>query len=116
MFAIDFYQEAMKLEGKTENTVRNRLFEADTFGVTLLVYNKDADSRLHDCAKDEFFYVLKGEMEMQVESKTTHLKEGEGILVKAGEKHKHRPVGQAWILTITKHPHKHKFYEETHNS
>ncbi len=111
MTALDFFQEAKRLEKKAEHVVRSRMIEADTFSVTLVVCDKEVKSRLHECKKDEFFYVLKGEVDMQVEGNAIVLKTGEGILVKAGEKHKHQPIDRAWMLTITKHPHKHKFYE-----
>lgn len=111
MLFIDFLQEARTLEEKTEHLARKRVFEADTFGITLVVYDKEAKTTLHECGKDEFFYVLKGEVEMQVEGKSTFLKEGEGYLVKAGKKHVHRAVNRAWVLITTKHPHKHKFYD-----
>ena len=103
MFLTNFYKEAEKLEEGAEK----RIVEGNDFDITLM----KGPGPLHTCAKDEFFCVLKGEGELQVEGKLYTLKEGEGIMVKAGEKHRRGTKGACWLI-ISKHPHKHVFFEK----
>ncbi|MFC2059617.1 cupin domain-containing protein [Chloroflexota bacterium] len=60
---------------------------------------------------DEFFYVLKGEGEVLIEDKLYTMKEGEGIMVRAGKKHKRRTPNVCWLV-IAKHPHEYTHFEE----
>jgi mannose-6-phosphate isomerase-like protein (cupin superfamily) len=112
MSAINFYQEANKLND-SGSAGTHLLVQADCFSLDVRVYNDKQRPRLHTCSQDEFFYVLKGEVEIQAGNDLTRLKEGEGILIKAGEKHKTTTsVGASWLL-IAKQPHKHHHYENT---
>ena len=111
MSVIDFYKMASKLQEKPKNQIREDILKADTFDVTLYAYDKLTEGRLHDCGNDEFFYVLKGHMEIEIEGNMFHLKEGDGILVKAGQKHKQNTPNQAWIMVVSKQPHSHVFYD-----
>ncbi|MEO0226035.1 MAG: cupin domain-containing protein [candidate division WOR-3 bacterium] len=50
--------------------------------------------------EDEFFYVLKGEIFIDLEKEAVHLKEQEGFLVKKGLRHRSRSEKPAWILLV----------------
>ena len=108
---LNLYQQGRKLSESTEHFKRGRIFKADSFDISIYVYDRLGERRLHECERDEFFYVLKGEAAMQVEDKVFPIREGDGILVKAGDKHKHWTPNVVWMMVITKHPHKHTFYE-----
>ena len=111
--SLNFPEEAIRLGGEPDRLgrKRKRLLEADGFDIEIYVYETQGDwNGLHTCGKDEFFYVLKGELEIVIEDRTTILKEKEGILAKVGKKHKHRPLTQASILVFSKWPHEHKYY------
>jgi len=115
MSTINFLEVARKFDGKPDRfgRKRGRILEADGFDVELYVYDAKGDwGGLHTCGKDEFFYVLKGELEIVIEGKTNILKETQGILARVGEKHKHRALGQAWILVFSKWPHEHIYYQQ----
>ena len=114
MSIIKFYEEARRLEVRPEHLVIDRILKADSFDIALFVLDSLAEVRLHECENDKLFYVIRGEMEIEVEGKLIPLKEGEGILVKAGEKHKQRTSNRVWIIVIAQQPHQHKFYEEIH--
>ncbi len=44
---------------------------------------------------------------MIVEDDRTSLKEGEGLMVKAGLRHMHRADEKLWMMVISKWPHEH---------
>ena len=111
MSVIDFYQEARELEKKPDHSMRKDLLDADSFSAVMYAYGGNADTRLHDCGKDEFFYVIQGNAEMQVENDLIPMKAGEGILIKAGKKHKRRIKDEALIMMITRQPHQHRYYD-----
>jgi mannose-6-phosphate isomerase-like protein (cupin superfamily) len=104
--------EAEKLEEKGKHIAARKVIKADNFDITIIVYDGVAEVDLHDCGNDELFYVLKGKVEFEIEDKIVPLKEGtgKGVLVKAGEKHKSRSFGPAWVMLVSKHPHKHRVY------
>ena len=103
MSVINFYKEAEKLVEKEQKII----VEADDFDVEIL----EGEGRLHTCGKDEFFYVLQGEGKLLVEEKLFTLQKGEGLLIKAGEKHK-RVNPRVCYLMVTKNPHAHVFFDE----
>ncbi len=111
MSVIDFYQESRELEKKPNYSMRKDLVDADSFSVVVHAHGGNADTRLHDCGKDEFFYVIQGNVEMQIENELIPMKAGEGILIKAGEKHKRRVKDGALIMMITQQPHRHRYYD-----
>lgn len=113
MDEINFTHEAEKLEKLDKHITAKRILKADNFDITLMVYDGKAEVDLHDCGNDELFHVLKGQVEIIVEEKVIPVDEDSGkiVLVKAGEKHKSRSSGRAWVLLISKHPHKHRVYK-----
>ncbi len=48
---------------------------------------------------------------MIVEDERTSLKEGEGIMVKAGLKHMHTADAKLWMMVISKWPHEHIYFD-----
>ena len=112
MSVIDVLEVARQLGGGPGRGRPERpLVEADGFDVDLYVYDAPGAGRCHTCGRDEFFYVIKGEAEIVTETNIHRLKAGEGVLAKAGVKHRHRVAEQAWILVISKWPHQHAYYE-----
>ncbi len=101
----NIYTEAARPERKTG------IFRADDFAVDLLTYDPEVSGRLHICGKEEFFYIIKGDVEMKVENEILHLKEGDAIMIKVGEKHKHKMLPGSSMLIVTKRPHSHKFFK-----
>lgn len=106
---MDFFKECEKLleEGKagTAGLIRGADFDID-----VRVANGKHKPRLHICSRDEFTYVLSGEVEMLVDGQSSLLKAGEGILVKAGVVHNTLPrEGASWMLIAA--PHKHHYLE-----
>ena len=107
MCVINFYEEAEKLkEGKTKRIVKGKDFD-----ITLMKDMK-GPSRLHMCGRDEFFFVLEGGGVLLLEDKLYTLKKGEGIMARAGEKHKALTLKKVCWLVISKTPHKHIYFEE----
>jgi len=112
MAVINFFEEAKKLADKRANVrLRDRFVTADGFHIDLYVFHGPGEGRLHTCGRDEFFYVLQGEVALQVEEGSTQLRAGEGINVKAGIKHKHIAQKDTWIMVISKWPHEHVYYD-----
>lgn len=50
--------------------------------------------------EDEFFFVLKGKIFIDIEEGSVELGENEGYLVKKGKRHRSRAKKPAWILLI----------------
>lgn len=50
--------------------------------------------------EDEFFFVLKGKIYIDLENESIELKEGEGYLVKRGTHHRSRSERPAFILLV----------------
>ena len=100
---MNFYEEAKKLEkGKYKIIVKG-----EDFDIELL----KGSGRLHICGRDEYFFILEGEGKLLVEDKAYALKEGDGIMIRAGKKHKRLSPNKVCWLLISKHPHKHVFFE-----
>ncbi len=106
----NFLEEAKKLE-KPGQFARKRVVTGDGFDIDLYSYESGGENRFHTCGKDEYFFILKGRAEMIVEDERTSLKEGEGLMVKAGLKHMHKADEKLWMMVISKWPHKHVYYD-----
>jgi quercetin dioxygenase-like cupin family protein len=108
MSNISVFEEAKTLAEKHAHTrLKSRLVDADTFEIDLWVFHVPGEGELHTCERDEFFYVLKGSMELQVDDTLHLLKAGEGLNVKARIKHKHATQGDTWVMVTSKWPHEH---------
>jgi quercetin dioxygenase-like cupin family protein len=106
----NFYEEAKKLE-KSGEFVRKRVSTGDVFDIDIYVYANGGGNKYHTCSEDEYFYILKGKAEMNIENNKSSLKEGEGIMVKAGLKHKHSSEDKLWMIVISKWPHEHIYFD-----
>ena len=109
MDKINLFNEAEKSGGKIGH--RPPIFKAADFDVDLQTFDPERISNLHTCSKEEFFYVVKGEVEMQVENLSLHMREGDAIMVKPGEKHKHKIMQAGALMMVTKRPHEHRSYD-----
>lgn len=68
----------------------------------------------HDHAnEDELFMVVKGELTIQFENETIHLKEGEIYIVPKGIRHKPIAENECWILLFEPKQTKHAGKEES---
>lgn len=108
--ATNLLEEAKKLE-KLGQFARKRVSTGDGFDIDLYSYESGGENRFHTCSKDEYFYILKGKVEMIVEDDRTSLEEGEGIMVKAGLKHMHTADDKLWMMVISKWPHEHDYFD-----
>ena len=107
---FNYLVEAGKLE-KAGEFVRKRISTGDIFDIDIYVYADGGGNRYHTCSEDEYFYILRGKAEMLVENSQRLLGKGEGIMVKAGLKHKHWSNENLWMIVISKWPHEHIYYD-----
>jgi quercetin dioxygenase-like cupin family protein len=112
MTIIHFLAEAQQLADQHAPVrLRNRFVTADGFDIDLYVFHSSGEGRLHTCDRDEFFYVLRGQFDIQIATSTHQLRQGEGLNVKAGIKHKHTASNDTWVMVVSKWPHKHGYYD-----
>ena len=112
MSVIHFLEEAQQLADQhAVIRLRDRFVIADGFDIDLYVFHTPSEGRLHTCDRDEFFYVLKGNFDIQVANNTHQLRRGEGLNVKAGIKHKHTASNETWVMVVSKWPHEHVYYD-----
>jgi mannose-6-phosphate isomerase-like protein (cupin superfamily) len=111
MQSTNIFQEAGRFQENPGDHKPRRLIQADCFSVKLFVHHAGEKARLHTCGNDEFFFVVKGEVEMLVEGQSIFMKEGDGLLVKANEKHTHRLKEGALMTLVTHEPHQHRYFE-----
>ena len=112
MSPMNVVKEAQVLaDQRASARVKRRLIDADHFDIDLWVFHAPGEGRLHTCGRDEFFYVLKGAMELQLDGAVHCLQAGEGIRAPAHIKHKHKAQGDTWVLVTSKWPHEHKYYD-----
>ena len=112
MSMVNFLKEAQTLADKHANVrLRDRFVTADGFDMNLYVFHTSGEGRLHTCDRDEFFYVLRGRFDIQVAKSTHQLRQGDGLNVKAGIKHKHTASNDTWVMVVSKWPHTHVYYD-----
>ena len=112
MSHINVFAEAQILADQRSSVrVKRRLIDADHFEIDLWVFHAPGEGRVHTCGRDEFFYVLKGAMELYVDDTVHFLKAGEGINVRAAIKHHHEAQGNTWVLVTSKWPHEHIYFD-----
>jgi len=56
----------------------------------------------HKHPYDEFFYVIKGEIKIELDKRAEKLKEGEALLVKKGEFHKTKSEKKSVVMMFEK--------------
>lgn len=72
----------------------------------------EGDYKKHRHPYDEFFYVISGEIEVELDSETVALKAGEGFLVPKKKWHKSRTKKKAIVMLFEKQGLKSEFAEE----
>ncbi len=50
--------------------------------------------------EDEFFFVLKGTIYIDMDNESVELNEGDGLVVKKGIRHRSRAKKPAWVLLV----------------
>ena len=76
---------AKKLEKVKKSFTRYVLTKVDNYYVYLVIFQ--GDYKRHRHPSDEFFYVLDGEIEVEVDGKLEKIKKGEGLLLNKGTWH-----------------------------
>jgi mannose-6-phosphate isomerase-like protein (cupin superfamily) len=76
------------------------LANVDNYHVFLGLF--EGDYKKHKHPYDEFFYVVLGEIEIEMDKETVTLKEGEGILVKKNTWHKSKAKDKAVVMLFEK--------------
>ena len=104
------YQKIIDQLREENKSGTDQYLPCDTFTVDVRIGNGVHTPREHICSQDEFTFVMKGEVEMYVDGTTTLLHAGQGLLVKAGVRHKTNYKPDAEWLLISK-PHKHHYFE-----
>ncbi|MBN2010882.1 cupin domain-containing protein [candidate division KSB1 bacterium] len=83
----------------TEPFVAYDIFNVNNATVRLVKISGKYHWHKHD-DKDELFMVLKGEMNLNFEHETIHLKKGEAFLVKRGVKHESYSEKGAIVMMV----------------
>ena len=105
MPAMDFLAQVEKLR-EEHKAGTNQLMVGEDFTIDVRLANGVHTPRKHTCSRDEFTYVLSGEVEMWVEGESTLLTAGQGFLVEAGRLHNTYPKpGASWLLVAKGHEH-----------
>ncbi len=76
------------------------LVNVDNFHVFLGLFQGDYKKHRHPY--DEFFYVVSGEIQLEMNKETVSLKPGEGILVKKNTWHKSKAKNKAVVMLFEK--------------
>jgi mannose-6-phosphate isomerase-like protein (cupin superfamily) len=62
----------------------------------------EGDYRKHRHPYDEFFYVISGEIEIELDKETVTLKAGEGLLIPKKKWHKSKAKKKAFVMLFEK--------------
>lgn len=78
---------------------------------------KDLGAPPHKHPWDEAFYVLKGEVELQVGDERHHLSEGDYVLVPANTVHAFKGLSdeEGLLIAFESPSHSHRFFQEIHD-
>lgn len=95
MEKIDFLSLAKKLKGPWEPIEVTRM---NGFHVLLALF--DGTYKFHKHDGDEMFYVIKGEIEIEMKDKTVKIKEGEGYLLAKDTSHRSRAQTPSIVMAI----------------
>ncbi len=97
MHFIDFKKESESLEGIWQP---KEVALVDDHRIVISRFQGEYQFHKHDT--DEFFYVLKGEIDVDTKGEKLHLKEGEGTLMPKGTLHRSRAKDPAIVLMFEK--------------
>lgn len=95
MEKIDFLSLAEKLKGPWEPI---EVIRMNGFHVLLALF--DGTYKFHKHDGDEMFYVIKGEIEIEMKDKTVKIKEGEGYLLAKDTAHRSRAETPSIVMAI----------------
>jgi mannose-6-phosphate isomerase-like protein (cupin superfamily) len=95
MEKIDFLNLAKKLKGPWEPMEVVRM---DGYHVLLALF--DGEYKFHKHDGDEMFFVLKGEIEIEMDSGIVKLKEGEGYLLPKDTAHRSKAAKPSIVMAI----------------
>lgn len=95
MEKIDFLGLAKKLKGPWEPMEVVRM---DGYHVLLALF--DGEYKFHKHDGDEMFYVIKGEIEIEMKDKTIKIKEGEGYLLPKETAHRSKAEKPSIVMAI----------------
>ena len=95
MEKLDFISLAKKLKGPWQPMEVVRM---DGFHVLLALF--DGEYKFHKHDADEMFYVVKGEIEIEMKDQTIKIKEGEGYLLPKDTAHRSRAEKPSVVIAI----------------
>ncbi len=95
MEKIDFLSLATKLKGPWEPMEIARM---DNYHVILALF--DGEYKFHKHDGDEMFYVIKGEIEIELKDEIVKIKEGEGFLLPRDTAHRSRAAKPSIVMAI----------------
>jgi mannose-6-phosphate isomerase-like protein (cupin superfamily) len=91
---------AKKLGKVKKSFTRYLLTKVDDYHIYLVVFQGDYKSNRHP--GDEFFYVLKGEIRIEIDGKLEKVKKGEGFLVPGGIWHSSHSKRKSLVMVFEK--------------
>ena len=94
---INVLKEAEKIK---KSYTPYHLVNVDNFHVFLGLF--EGDYKKHRHPYDEFFYVVSGEVTIEMDTESVSLKEGEGVLVKKKTWHKSKAKNKAVVMLFEK--------------
>ncbi len=102
MHLINFEKEIKELEGVWQP---KEVAFVDDYRIVISRFRGEYQFHHHDT--DEFFYILRGEIEIETKDgasreKTFHLKEGEGFLMPKTTSHRSKAKNEAIVLMFEK--------------
>jgi mannose-6-phosphate isomerase-like protein (cupin superfamily) len=95
MEKIDFLSLAKKLKGPWEPM---EVLRMDGYHILLALF--DGEYKFHKHDDDEMFYVIKGEIEIEMDKETVKIKEGEGFLLPKDTAHRSRAAKPSIVMAI----------------
>jgi len=99
--ALDFGLGDFHRIGLIEYWIANEV-KAGYCGKFLFLFDRQTCPRHHHREKLETFFIVKGDVEMDYDSKIWRMKPGDVLLVECGKPHQFRGIGPALILEISK--------------
>ena len=80
------------------SVVSRQITKAEAGNVTLFAFDKDQELSEHTAPFDALVHVVEGEAEIIISGKSFHLKNGDAIIMPAGEPHAVKATGQFKML------------------
>jgi quercetin dioxygenase-like cupin family protein len=96
MYRIGFNEMAWET---TPNGVRSKTYIEGARQLRLLEFGQDLNHP-HWCTTGHIGYVLEGEFEIEFEDKVIRLHPGDGLIIPAGERNKHRPKAVSELVRL----------------